>query len=221
MLGRSTGRKEHFQKAVQLNRESARIFGLNRGEDHTNTLESNYALVQAQIELGELDQALPLLKILVDKLQRLRDPNDPMALNATNMLGWTYMHKGQFSEAEYVLNGVFQFLRHKRPRDLLTIQVMGNLAIVQFRLGKLEKAALLDKQTEKLATEVLGSDHPETLAAKARLGLGYLNQQRYAEAKKLLQQVADVGPEIPGIENVRDAIQQINDESKMPNQESE
>ena len=173
MRGRRNESKEQFEKATTLLQNSLQIYVDNRGDDHTNTLESKFSLAQVHLELQRLDQAQPLLEDLVERLERSREPGDWMTLNAMNMLGWTYMHHTQFAEAEYLLTNAYEQLMQLDPNAQLTIQVMGNLAIVRFRMGKIDEAVSLDEKTLKLSKDVLGPDHPETLAAKARLGLAY------------------------------------------------
>ena len=87
---------------------------------------------------------------------------------------------------------------------------MGNLAIVRYRMGKLEEAVSLDEKTLKQATELLGPEHLQTLSAKTRLGLGYLDQGREADARKLLEQVSQFASELPGASKILEALRRSN-----------
>ncbi len=76
-------------------------------------------------------------------------------------------------------------------------------------MGKLGDAVLLDEQTIKLASQVLGPNHLDTLSAKTRLAFGYIEQRRRPEAEPLLEQVSVAGERLPGFDRVQDFLNEL------------
>ncbi len=206
LRGRRNESTESIAMAAEQLRESLRIYTTNRGAANLDTLDTKHHLAQAHIELNQLDEARPLLEDVVDQLKGLRRPDSWMSLQAMNMLGWIYLHQSRLTEADYKLRNAYEKLRERHPGDLLTLQVMGNLAIVRYRMGKLDDSVSLDEKSYKLSLELLGPDHLETLAAKTRLGMGYLDQGHYDDGRKLLEDVYEVGRDLPGASRIVEAL---------------
>ena len=122
------------------------------------------------------------------------------------MLGWTYLRQSRFPEAESILTEAYELLRLAHPTDPRTLQVMGNLAIVLNLMGKLEDSITLDEQTSTLAEDVFGPDHIETLAARTRLGIGYLEQGQKTEGRKILKQTFESGKRFPESRSIAKAL---------------
>ncbi|MEL6108589.1 MAG: tetratricopeptide repeat protein, partial [Planctomycetota bacterium] len=207
LLGRRNEWVPGFDEASALLVESLAIYDRNRGPDHTDTLESQFLLAQVYAEQRQLGKTQPLLEDLVNRLDRLRGPSHRTTLEATNLLGWTYLHRSELTEAEYVLTGAFEQLRQNYPDDPLRIQVMGNLAIARFQMGKLAGSVAIDEQILMLAPQVLGPDHMETAAARARLGFAYLDLGRIADAKRNLEKAYQSCRQLPGSASLLEAIE--------------
>ncbi|MEO1529329.1 MAG: tetratricopeptide repeat protein [Planctomycetota bacterium] len=205
--GRRDGSVESFPRAEKLLLESIDIYDRNRGPSHVDTLQSKYLLGQVLVERRSLEEAQNVLEDLVERLQKMREPNDRMTLQATNMLGWVYMSQSRYPEAENILSNTLEQLRRSESKDTLEVQVMGNLAIVRFKMGKLVDAMMLDQQTIELAEELLGDSHPQALAAKTRLGLARLYSGDSTEANRLFEEVYRSNESLGRSSFVLDAIE--------------
>ena len=194
--------REKFNRAVKLLEPSHFLFREIRGRYDRQTVDLQLKLAATYNEIGRHDSAEPLLVTLVERL----DNSDTIKPHAMNMLGWTFLRQSRFPEAERTLTEAFELLRIEHPTDRRTIQVMGNLAIVLNRMGKLEDSIAMDEQTSKLAAEVLGPDHIETLAARTRLGLGRLEQGRSDQGRVLLKQVFESSKRSPAATLIAKAL---------------
>ena len=189
--GRRTDSVSAFVQATEHLKESVATCLLNRGPDHPDTLDANFALAQAYLELGELEEALPLLESLHRQLETLRDLDDRMVLQTKNLLGWAYLHQSQYFEAEYILSDAYEKLRTSQPSDELTIQVRENLAITKFKMGKTEDAIALDEQTFRMSPGVIAPGQPSIVAAQARLCLAYQQLGNREKAEAMLERLAN------------------------------
>ncbi len=198
VIGRRNESMKEFQEAEQLLEQSRQVYSSKRSAGHADTLAVEYALAQTYSELRKPEQAMPILEQLVDRLREMPESKNQMTLNCMNMLGWSYMRQSLLSEAEYFLSEAYEQVLSEGDPGRLRIPVMGNLASVRFQMGKLADAIELDEQTLQLATAELGPNHPQTLAAKTRLGLGYLEEGREADGKWFLEQVYQARKADPG-----------------------
>lgn len=138
-----------------------------------------------------------MLVDLVERLSRLRSVEDVSTLEAMSMLGFTYMCQDRLEEAENTLTAVYQRRQSTDPRDAWSLQTRGNLAIVFYRLAKLDEAIAMDHDTLPLATEVMGEKHLDTLSCRVRLGLSYLEIGRTKEGRGLLESALNESDHLP------------------------
>lgn len=196
--GRMAEDPDQFAAAVPLLKEGLEIYVQVRGHDHPDTLEIQNHLAQVYSEQRRHVDAEPMLTDLVERLGRLRGSKHITTLVAMNVLGWTYMHQDRFAEAENMLIDALENGRGLDRLELWKLQVMGNLAIVYYRMGKLEESISLDQETLKLAKEKLGPDHVDTMSCRARLGLSFLESGRNSEGVALLEKAFNADPNLPG-----------------------
>jgi eukaryotic-like serine/threonine-protein kinase len=175
-----------------------KIYQEVRGEDHPDTLACEHSLTQLHCERKQYDVAVRLLKDLLDRLDRA-SPDQLLNLEVRNSLGWACLQIARFAEAENVLT-VAQDSCNQLNLDIshrLSLQVQGNLAIAYQRLGKLDQSISLDEQLSVTTAQVLGHDHVETLASKARLGLSKLEIGQTKLGQDLLMAVFEDGQQVP------------------------
>lgn len=203
--GRHSEDTEHFLSAVPCLQEGMRIFERHRGLKHPDTLGTKNNLAQIYCELRDYDQAEPMLNDLVKQLKSRQGHHHGNALQAMNILGWTRIQQNRLAEAEHILKEAAERHRSSDHQNALTIQTLGNLAIVYYRMGKLDASVSTDEETLPLAQTVLGKDHVETISCMTRLGLSYLEtgpsddeRDLTIEGRELLADAFDIGQHLPG-----------------------
>ncbi|TWU58489.1 Serine/threonine-protein kinase Pkn1 [Rubripirellula tenax] len=196
--GRRDGGRGSFEAAASHLEKGLALYREARPLDHPETLEAQWTLAQVYCEQDRFEDAVPLLEDLVERLKRLRGSEYSTTLDAMNALGWACMHQGRFVDAENVLAEAVTTRRRLSLRDSPTVRVMGNLAIVYQRMGKLEKSIEQDTETFELAMDVVGPSHPETLSCLVRLGLSFLDGGRIDEGQVQLEKALDASKSLPG-----------------------
>ena len=173
-----------------------------RGSDHPATLQVQRDLAQVYLEQRRFDLALPILNDLVGRLRTLYSDQHIATIEVKSMLGWTYLHLERLEEAENTLKEILNYPLLSDRRDPWVLRIMGNLAIVYYRLGKLDEAVAIDKQIAEVAEDVLGQENVETLSSLTRLGLCYLEMGRTIAGRSLLERVFEMGNNQPGAFNI-------------------
>jgi eukaryotic-like serine/threonine-protein kinase len=84
-------------------------------------------------------------------------------------------------------------------------QMLQVMATVYQKLGLYARAQSLLSQAIDIRSRVLGSEHPDTLNSKGRLGLLFVQQGRYSEAEKFDRELLDIQSRVLGPEQ-RDTL---------------
>ena len=192
---------ELFGESADLLSASLDFYREKRGPYDSDRLDVEFHLAQTLNELGQYESATPLL---IHVLEHMPSTSEETKLSAMNMLGWTFLRQSRFEEAEDILTQAFERLGDSPPE--LRIQVMGNLSIAYNLMGKLDESMSMDEQTSKLSLDLYGSDHPETLSANARLGLGYLEQGRTERGRAMLERIFNSVKELAGAQQIAAAL---------------
>ena len=190
-----------FAKSANLLRQSLDFFHSDRGPYASHTLDTQFHLAHAFNELGDYDSAATLLEEVEEHSPKQDTQTN---LSVLNVLGWTYLRQSRFADAEGKLKAAYESLGES-PEEL-RLQVMENLSITYNRMGKLGDAISLDRQTLELAERLYGSDHPTTLSAKARIGLGFLEQGDTTEGRALLEHTFHASHKLAGAGFIADVL---------------
>lgn len=198
--GQFAGEPKDFALSETNLSQSLDIYRRVRGEDHPETLAVQQQLANVFCESRKLDEAERLLNDLVIRLDRVI-PNHLTNLEAKNALAWVYLQKDGYAQAENILAQAIEVYLQLNldVEDPLYLRMQGNLAIAYQRLGKIDLSIALDETLSALTEKVLGENHFETLASKARLGLSRIEIGQVKEGRELLQFVADAGPNLAGV----------------------
>lgn len=175
------------------------IYRQVRGEDHPEALAVQNQLANLYCESRMLDRAERLLNDLVDRLDRVT-PSQLSNLEAKNALAWLHLQKGRYAQAENILIKAIDECKQLNldVGDPLALRIQGNLAVAYQRLGKVEQSIALDEALSALTAQVLGDNHVETLASKARLGISKIEIGQVEQGRDLLQFVFEAGPNLVG-----------------------
>jgi serine/threonine protein kinase/Flp pilus assembly protein TadD len=134
---------------------------------------------------------------------RSLDPDDPDALESSNILATVFRNEGRLDESRRLQERTLALRRRALgPEHPDTRKSMDNFALVLQNQGRLTEARKLYEQVLTVRRQTLGTDHPDTLRAMGNLGLVLDDLWELDEARQLDEEVLSVrrrilGPEHP------------------------
>jgi tetratricopeptide (TPR) repeat protein len=138
------------------------------GAAHPLTLRTELALAQLTAAAGDHEKAHAPLQEAVAGLRRLGAQGESNLALALESLGDGAAHLGQIEEASATLKEAVA-IREKSPSDLWELaEARERLGETLFKAGNTAAPDMLKKAAHDLESQ-LGTDHPETLRAKAAL----------------------------------------------------
>ena len=166
-------------------------------------------IADVYFQLGEYDDALPLLRADLERRQKLDGPRSvAVAESLTRIADVTY-DQGQFDEAAALYEDALAIQREKRgERSAEVAELLWDLAGVKRNHDDLGGAERLDLQALAIFVETKGDDSKEAVGARESLAIVYARGERLAEAAALQEQVAlwrerHYGPDHPHTLNAR------------------
>jgi serine/threonine protein kinase len=159
------------------------------GADHPDTLATLSGLARAYWSAKRLDRAVPLYEQVVQLMKGKVGVDHPETLMMMGSLGGAYHDAGQLPEAVAVLEDAVRRARKLPPpwpRQLGWISQ--RLATTYFKSGHFDRAEPLFQELFDQARQQFGADHPKATRAMAQLGLNWLQQNKFADAERLLRE---------------------------------
>jgi tetratricopeptide (TPR) repeat protein len=170
--------------ALPLMEETLKLQKAKLGPEHPDTLTSMNNLAGAYWSLKQLDKSIPLfeetLKLQEAKLGR----NYPGTLLTVANLGVNYKDAGRLKEAIPLLEEAYRAAKKYPMLGFVGPQLLDAYATAG------ENAKLPNLLQEQLADarKTLPKDSPQLAGLLAQIGLGLLEQRKWAEAEPLLRE---------------------------------
>ena len=142
-----------------------------RNSDHPRTLAAAVSLGNSQRLAGDLETAF---KLLEDTCSRYRDvfgADHPYTLGCSVNLAITQRRLGDDQAARSLLESAAAGLKSRLGRHHHSLVCMVDLASTLADLGDVEHAVRRGDEALTDLVEILGADHPDTLASAANLAL--------------------------------------------------
>ncbi|MEM7516415.1 MAG: tetratricopeptide repeat-containing protein kinase family protein, partial [Planctomycetota bacterium] len=160
-LGDQAEARELYARALEIRRREL-------PSPHPDQVESLYLLADAENELGNHDQAEPLLLEAFGQLDQL--PDDPVTRGILlNDMGVTRHWVGDFADAATWLERALEIRRqHLGERHIDTAQTLNNLAVVRLWQEDPEATNLM-RQSLEITEESLGPSHPDSMQSRGNL----------------------------------------------------
>ncbi|KAF8529589.1 hypothetical protein BU17DRAFT_79603 [Hysterangium stoloniferum] len=210
-LGRWTDAE---QLEVQVLEASEQILGT----EHPDTLAARGNLAVTYYWLGRWTDAEQLEVQVLEARVQILGTEHPDTLRARANLAGTYCQLGRWTDAEQlevqVLEASERILGTEHPD---TLAARGNLAVTYCQLGRwtdaeqlqvqvleantLRAKANLVVQVLEVGELILGTEHPDTLRARANLPGTYHQLGRWTDAEQLEVQLPEVSEWIPDTEH--------------------
>jgi tetratricopeptide (TPR) repeat protein len=157
------------------------------GPEHPETLARARGLGRAQVDVGQLREAEPLLRDTLERLTRILGPDALITLKTRQTLGWLLRESGRYADAEAELAQAIARMRATvGDEDTDTIETRFTRAIVLGDLERFDEAIAELRELVALRTRLLGADHARTLSVRNSLAVSYLQSRRYAEGEREL-----------------------------------
>jgi tetratricopeptide (TPR) repeat protein len=173
------------------------------GQEHESTLRMEYKVAYALEELGEYDQALTKLYVVLDKMKVVLGEDHPLSMSASNHIAIVLYQMGKLNEAlecyEKVLKSDQKVFGDNHEE---TMSTRHNMAPVLSDLGRRKEALSIYNDVLKWQEENLGPFHPRTLSTRHNIACLLKEEGQLSEAKTEFEAVLESRIQILGEEHV-------------------
>ena len=204
MLAKTTADLGRFPEARQLLQEALATCESHLGSSHEYHNLLLLRLAEVEKALENYDESARLLNDLMklygsaNSLQR----SSSGFLRPMYDLGHAFKDMGKMPEACSIWENLCSVaVRYPGLASSLVRKAVTCLGELYEELGDHDAAEAQFQMQLKWETEVLGDDHPETLATKNRLGSTFFAQERLQEAKRIQTEAFQSCQEVLGREN--------------------
>jgi serine/threonine protein kinase/tetratricopeptide (TPR) repeat protein len=173
-----------LDKGLPITEETVKLMEAKLGPDHPHTLLAMNNLAGAYWRLKRLDQSIPLFETTLQIQEKKLGRQHPDTLLAAANLGVNYKDAGRLKEAIPLLEEARQAAK---KYDSLR-WVAGPLGDAYEKAGENAKLARLLLEQLPEARKSLPDDSPQLAGMLAQIGLGLLEQKKWAEAEPLLRE---------------------------------
>ncbi|MBL8820942.1 MAG: serine/threonine protein kinase, partial [Planctomycetia bacterium] len=192
----SLGEASH---ALEVYSKTLEIYEKHKGLDHPDTLMCMNEMAICNLRLGNVKNAIPMLKQVYEQLISKLGEGDHRSLVVMNNLAGAYCDDGKFEQALPLFEKSFNLRRERfGDNDDYTLTSMESLARVYFNLGRADRAVPLFEQTVKQMKVKLGTRHPHTLMAMNNLALAYHAMGDYKQGVPLLEETLQTSTAVLG-----------------------
>jgi tetratricopeptide (TPR) repeat protein len=156
----------------------------NLGPDDPDTLATMNQLGVVYWKMGQLDKSVPLFEKLVKIQEAILGRDQPATMASVANLGVNYRDAGKLKEAITLLEEAHRAAK----KDPNLGWVVNQLIEAYSKAGEKAKAADMLLEQLPAARKTLPKDSPQLAGMLAQIGLGLLEQKKWAEAEPLLRE---------------------------------
>ncbi len=170
--------------ALPLFEETLKLQKAKLGPDHPGKLMTMNNLAAAYWKQRQLDKSIPLFEETLKRREAKLGRQHPATLETIGNLGVNYKDSGRFAEAIPLLEEAY--LAAKKYPSLRWVG--GQLIDAYIKAGENAKLANLLLEHLPEARKALPKDSPQLAGLLAQIGMGLLEQKKWAEAEPLLRE---------------------------------
>ncbi len=179
-LGMHAAAEQHCEKALALNRPLY-------GPEDRRTLESERLLARERVKRGRYDEAINLLRHVIDCLRRPPGGREPELAQALSVLAFAFGQTDRFPEAEQAIDEAKTLNARAHGENSLEYAIcLGEFGLLLQKEDKLAGAIKMFRQVEEIVTRV-APNAPQVLAAEFNQCTCLVDLDRYAEAGAVLE----------------------------------
>lgn len=183
----------HLRRALALHQQRL-------GEDHEETLRTNFYLARNLRRAGSVEEATQRFEKTLEAQRIQLGADHPHALETQAGLAMTLRLTGRIEEAESLfrnaLNHQRRILGTDHRQTLISLVGLGNC---NFQLGKLDEAASNYQEALSVQERTLGPEAPQTLASRHALANCLIANQDYHTAETLLRKTIALREKVLGV----------------------
>lgn len=167
-----------------------RSYDLHRaqfGPDDERTLRRARALGRAEIDAGNVNEAISFLRDAAERSRHVWGKHALITLLIDQSLSWALRENGQPVQALAIIADVADILEAELGGDSAhSIETRHTQAIVLADLDRHDEAIPLMKEQIERRSRMLGAEHARVLNMRNSLAVFYLQKRRFAEAEQEL-----------------------------------
>jgi serine/threonine-protein kinase len=162
------------------------------GAGHPQVAETLLALGLLRLDQAQLDEAERLARDGLEKIQRMRPPDDGALARATAGVGKVLAARGRYKEAIALLEEAVKLQERLSPSSADLAASLTELAYAQFTNGNYDAAEPLDRRALAMHRQLNGERHPLVAADLISLGDIQFQRGRYDAAEQLDRQGLEI-----------------------------
>ncbi|HYE62175.1 MAG TPA: serine/threonine-protein kinase [Phycisphaerales bacterium] len=167
------------------------------GPDHPKTLEYEANVYDAMLQQSKLQEAEPLLRFLIARMDTVLGPAHKSTILARNDLGVCCRLLNKLDEAESTYRAALASAgADTDPETILALR--NNLASLLHSQARYAQAQELYEQVLADRTRVSGKDHRETIVVLSNLATLHMDQGHFADAEKPLREAYESSVKVRG-----------------------
>ncbi|XXH04226.1 hypothetical protein Hte_010640 [Hypoxylon texense] len=173
-----------YADSAEYSKEAWEGFQALLGGESEEAIESLSNYAWSLHGLGRFLEAENINRRCLEMRQRLAI-NTAATVKIKNNLAMAILRQGKFDEAIDLLSQANEWHKTNSSDHNTAVRSLHNLALAYRKAGEIKLAAEKGHEVLKLRKDLLGDNHPDTLASKTELALAELKLGNREEAKKL------------------------------------
>jgi tetratricopeptide (TPR) repeat protein len=190
-----------LEEAEGFARSAAEKYLEKLGSSHPQTQGAMGVLANILLTRGKLVEAEKILESTAKTLAEVVGKENAELVTIRSNLALIYARQGRLTAAEKLLEELQQEITNtvgiSHPDSIF---LLGNLAVTSHDIGKKDRAIVIYQQILQ-RSDVIGANHPYLLTVKANLASALINDRRYQESAKLLDDALEKQTSIYGRNN--------------------
>jgi tetratricopeptide (TPR) repeat protein/CHAT domain-containing protein len=193
-----------FDRAEQLYEKALRIYEKTSGKEHPDTAETLNQLGMLCVSTGETRRALEFHERALAIYEKTSGKDHPNVAACLNNRGLDHQELGDFAAAEKDYKLALAILESKGVAPSDRALALGNLASLEYDMGRFEESLKLHRQANQIREAALGPHHPDLIIGLNNLALVESGLRHFTEAKALATRALDIaekafGPDHPAV----------------------
>lgn len=191
-------RRGDFSVASQFAQRALRVEESNFGLAPMSLTSLN-DLAREYQSRGRLAEAVTLLRVTMESVERSLGRDHPDTLRAVADLAYYYQTQGRYAESESLSRRALEGQERTLGRDHPdTLRSLGNLAFLYRQQGRYSEAEPLFVRALETYERTVGRDHADTIRTVNNLAALYESQRRLEEAEPLYRRAMEDGERVLG-----------------------
>jgi serine/threonine protein kinase/tetratricopeptide (TPR) repeat protein len=158
------------------------------GDDHPDTMDSQFAVAILLSDLERWDESIDLFKALIARRSRVSGPEHTTTLSLKNSLAVAYLQSRRFADGEAVMREMSDaYDRVFGPTSAESLMLSGNMGGALRQQGKVEESGPYYQRAYEGYLAKFGLMHPRTIQGQHNYGNYLLDARRFDEAYTMQQ----------------------------------